>query len=504
MTAAIDNALLTTLTQLGFDQAGAYQAEPDVVNSTRVLIKFLMSDTKNASVRVQMGTSNVWEQDLIPLLIQHAENDELFGVLVRLMLNLSLPTRKVFVGPNAFSSEEFKDAIKTNLDLRHNYQKCEENLLAYKASFANVDVWHVLKTKLSKLLAIDWEDRETEDSYLIERILYLVRNVLHVANSTTDNNRASGEDTTHDKVAKCFVESGFGKVVTFIASSEDCLDYRGHVLEIIAQVLREQDPVSLALANSAKEKSAAEAALVQIKEQEERTERAKKMSGSQSRHSRFGGTFSVIQPGQAKNIVTKKLVRSVAEVSLDRVKKSTKLRHSKTKAKDIIRSRISSSAVRTTLQRFCDSFLDYGYNVSMYGMRNFIERNSQTTDDNDEVYYFHIMHIFMQYTMARPDWDESTKIAFISETLSQETVSFVERAIYRYQEQILCDKLKKVEWTQKLNYAICAFRTIITTIMTMAKSKDVNIVHAGQQIKEQILYAPEYREIIPKLFKDFK
>ena len=69
-------------------------------------------------------------------------------------------------------------------------------------------------------------------------------------NSPHDANRASGEDTTHDKISKCFVESGFAKIVTFIASSEDCLDYRGHVLEIIGQVLREQDPKSLALANS--------------------------------------------------------------------------------------------------------------------------------------------------------------------------------------------------------------------------------------------------------------
>ena len=51
--------------------------------------------------------------------------------------------------------------------------------------------------------------------------------------------------------------------------------------------------------------------------------------------------------------------------------------------------------------------------------------------DNNEVYYFHIMHVFMQYTMARADWDEKRKIGYISETLSQETVSFVERAIYR-------------------------------------------------------------------------
>ena len=46
MSSTIDNALLTTLTQLGFDKAGEYQPEPDVINSTRVLIKFLMQDTK--------------------------------------------------------------------------------------------------------------------------------------------------------------------------------------------------------------------------------------------------------------------------------------------------------------------------------------------------------------------------------------------------------------------------------------------------------------------------
>ena len=57
-----------------------------------------------------------------------------------------------------------------------------------------------------------------------------------------------------------------------------------------------------------------------------------------SRHSRFGGTFSVIQAGQARNIVTKKLVKSVAEVSLDRVKDSRKIRsHTRGKAHDITR-----------------------------------------------------------------------------------------------------------------------------------------------------------------------
>ena len=53
-------------------------------------------------------------------------------VLIRLMLNLSMPTRKIFL--EKYGAEEFKDEIKTNLDLRHNYQKCQENLLSYKGN----------------------------------------------------------------------------------------------------------------------------------------------------------------------------------------------------------------------------------------------------------------------------------------------------------------------------------------------------------------------------------
>ena len=38
--------LLTTLTSLGFDQAGEYVPDIDVINSIRVLIRFLMQDNK--------------------------------------------------------------------------------------------------------------------------------------------------------------------------------------------------------------------------------------------------------------------------------------------------------------------------------------------------------------------------------------------------------------------------------------------------------------------------
>ena len=109
----------------------------------------------------------------------------------------------------------------------------------------------------------------------------------------------------------------------------------------------------------------------------------------------------------------------------------------------------------------------------------------------------------MSYTMARPIWTASEKVGYISECLSQETVSYVERTIYRYQENIDCDKTRQGAWTNRLNYAIRGFKTIILTILDMAKSGDDALKTSADQLKEQILYAPEYREIIPGLFKRF-
>ena len=94
--------------------------------------------------------------------------------------------------------------------------------------------------------------------------------------------------------------------------------------------------------------------------------------------------------------------------------------------------------VRTSLQKFCDCFLENGFNIALNGIRNKIQRDTDISlEDNDETHYFHIMTIFMSYTMARPIWTAPEKVAYISECLSQETVSYVERTIYRYQGKFM-------------------------------------------------------------------
>lgn len=72
-----------------------------------------------------------------------------------------------------------------------------------------------------------------------------------------------------------------------------------------------------------------------------------------SRHSRFGGTFAVIN-NQGKNIVTNKLYKNVNEVSRDRVKDRTKTRTRKCKGEELHVHRTASRKTRAVMQKFCD------------------------------------------------------------------------------------------------------------------------------------------------------
>lgn len=86
-----------------------------------------------------------------------------------------------------------------------------------------------------------------------------------------------------------------------------------------------------------------------------------------TRHSRFGGTFAVMNknvPG--KNIITKKLVKTVEEVSRDRVKARHKIRARKSKGSELYKNRVSSRQVRKTLQEKVFNFTGWGYKDSLH------------------------------------------------------------------------------------------------------------------------------------------
>ena len=94
----------------------------------------------------------------------------------------------------------------------------------------------------------------------------------------------------------------------------------------------------------------------------------------------------------------------------------------------------------------------------MASARGQILRDGDSLEENNEVFYFHNMTVFMNYATNRPIWSLSEKIGFISETLSIPALSFIERSMHKFDENIRCDKQRQSKWTTKLNYAIRAFQ----------------------------------------------
>ena len=72
--------------------------------------------------------------------------------------------------------------------------------MKFQALGADNILWKVLVQKIYDVLEVEWELRRPEDGMMVERILLLVRNLLHTPPTSDDFKKPSEELTTHDKL----------------------------------------------------------------------------------------------------------------------------------------------------------------------------------------------------------------------------------------------------------------------------------------------------------------
>lgn len=88
-----------------------------------------------------MGQTKLLENDLLQIAIHHSNNEELWDVLLRLIINLTSPALMVY-------NEEIPKE-KTNRNL---YLQLVGYLQSYKSSFTDDRLWKVASSRLSKIL----------------------------------------------------------------------------------------------------------------------------------------------------------------------------------------------------------------------------------------------------------------------------------------------------------------------------------------------------------------
>ncbi|KAL3836515.1 hypothetical protein ACJMK2_021941 [Sinanodonta woodiana] len=480
--------LQATCSALGYQEGDKYVREPDCLETVKDLIRFLKRED-DCDIRRQLGDAQIVQNDLLPILKQYDHEDTLWETTVRLLVNLTQP---------AFLC--FNNQIPEEKTMRNYYMEVETHLQTYKEAFASEDVFAVITKKLGDLLKLDWENRQEEDRLLIERLLILIRNVLHVPPNLAAEQRTDDDASIHDQVLWAMHVSGLEDLLLYIASSEDERQYAMHILEIVSLMFREQNPEILASAGvgrslTEKEKDERE---LEIIRQEELARKRSNLLKVNTRHSRFGGTYVVknMMSISERELIYHKSQGDVNNINLDMNKKPKKKPKNRKPLKEKELIRRSTLSIRLSLKEFCIQFLENCYNPLMYTVKDLL--NHEKTQDHDETYYLWAMRFFMEFCRLH-----SKQVDLVSETMSVPTFHYIQVQLFSYYEMIMMEKKEAIIWGNRAHLALKAYQELLMTLDSMDRSGNPQLMESSRIIKSNIFYMMEFRDIFLTMLRRF-
>ncbi|XP_061731449.1 protein timeless homolog isoform X1 [Nerophis ophidion] len=480
--------LLATCTALGYLEGDIYHKEVDCLESVKDLIRYLRHEDDTRDVRQQLGEGHIVEHDLLPLITQHGQDKALFDACIRLMVNLTQPAMLCF------------GKVPDDPVFRHHFLQVTSHLQAYKEAFSSEKVFGILSETLYNLLQLEWEQREEEDNLLIERILLLVRNVLHVPADPLEEKKVDDDASVHDRLLWAIHMSGFDDLVKFLASAQSEQQWSMHVLEIISLMFRDQTPdtlVSAGHARSAEEKQRDTSELELLRQKEQAEKRSRTLQRG-SRHSRFGGSFVVkgLKAIGDNDMIYHRNVTNFKNYTHDLGKAVRRVPRRNRQAQENMDKRRSAFNVRLFLREFCVDFLENCYNRLMYLVKESLIR--EQSQQHDETYYLWALSFFMAFNRGN-----AFRADLVSETMSSRAFHFIERNITNYYEMMLTDRKEATSWSRRMHLALKAYQELLLTVNEMDRSHDGSIRHSANVIKSNIFYLMEYREIFLTLLRKY-
>ncbi|XP_069007314.1 protein timeless homolog [Embiotoca jacksoni] len=480
--------LLATCSALGYLEGDTYHKEADCLESVKDLIRYLRHEDDSRDVRQQLGAGQIVQNDLLPIITQHRQDKALFDACIRLMVNLTQPAMLCF------------GKVPDDPVFRHHFLQVTSHLQAYKEAFASESVFGILSETLYNLLQLDWEERQEEDNLLIERILLLVRNVLHVPANPREEKKVDDDASIHDRVLWAVHMSGFDDLVKFLASAQSEQQWSLHVLEIISLMFRDQTPealVSAGHARSSEEKQKDSQELEGLRQKEQAAKRSRTFQRG-TRHSRFGGSFVVegVKAIGDNDVIYHRKVQDFKNYTHDVGKAVRRVPKRNRRAQESKDKRRSALNVRLFLREFCVDFLENCYNRLMYLVKESLIR--EQTEQHDETYYLWALSFFMAFNRGN-----GFRADLVSETMSIRAFHFIERNITNYYEMLLTDRKEATSWSRRMHLALKAYQELLLTVNEMDRSQDESIRQSCNVIKSNIFYLMEYREIFLTLLRKY-
>ncbi|XP_041372172.1 protein timeless homolog [Gigantopelta aegis] len=444
--------LQATCSALGYQEGDTYVKEPDCLETVKDLIRFLKREDDTLDIRRQLGHAQILQNDLVPILKQYHADATLFETVLRCLV------------------------------------------------FVDEELFGVLSAKIGSILKLDWEHRQEEDKLLLERLLILIRNVLHIPPNPNIEQRTDDDASIHDQILWVMHVSGLEDMLLYIASSDEERQLCMHMLEIISLMFREQTPEILASAGmqrsqNEKEKDERELELVRLKEIKEKR---MNMLKHNTRHSRFGGTYVVLNMKSIsdRDLIYHKSQGDIQNLSLDLNKKYKKKAKNLAPIKDTEVHHRSTLSIRLCLKEFIVQFLENCYNPLMFAVKDNLQR--EKTQDHDETYYLWAMRFFMEFCRLH-----SKRVDLVSETLSVTTFHYIYNNLLTYYEMITSEKKEAITWSKRVHLALKAYQELLMTLDMMDRSRNPQLMESSKVVKSNIFYMMEFRDIFVTLLKRF-
>ena len=108
--------LESTCAALGSSDGVNYYKDEDCLECVKDLIRFIRRDDAAHVLRRNLGQIGVIQSDLIPLLRDYSSDQELFDLVLRLLVNLT--------GNNVLITLNFQNCIRSTYSGRHNLSPC--------------------------------------------------------------------------------------------------------------------------------------------------------------------------------------------------------------------------------------------------------------------------------------------------------------------------------------------------------------------------------------------
>lgn len=468
---------------LGHLHKGEYMIEPDCLEGVKDLIRLLKKDDSTHVSRRCLGEINIVTNHLVHIVKAcPLDMTDLFNVTLRLLINLTTPAMLLY-------GEE----IPQDKADRHIYLTLVTHDQNYKHAFEEVEFWNKICSKLTNLFETDWADRSADDGIEIERILTLVRNVLHIPADVEDIKRPDNYSTIHDKVLCALRESQILELLLFVSSNQNEEPYYLNLLEIFSLLLREQSPRVLARCNSDGSKED------KCKDTEDliKALKSEKVSHKNYANSRnFNSTFVLKGMKSISNtdIVCHKALDRLQTLNVGHIKQSRRKKN-KIVVESQPKKRLSTYSVRLFLKEFCSEFLNSSFNQFLSCVKNRLCSGKSLA--HDQTYYFWAISFFLEFAI-----ETNVNTSVLEPCLSMESFHFIQMSLDSAFEHLNAEKKKIVDWVRRIHTILKAYRSLLEVLLWMDMSKSPLVRSISREIKSNVFYVVEYREMtLNLLFK---